>query len=113
MEVFVVKRNIGMNIFGGIVSGFLGIANLAHVIWTWQLWSEQIETDWGFGTNMEMGVFLPWICEILSIPFVIAGIVFMIMHIRKPCAKWLYGLFCGLFACLIFQFVTTNLFIFY
>ena len=107
------KKSDATNVFGAWTSIFLLIANLLHIIWTVWLISEQIDTGWGYSTNMEMGVLYPWLCELLCAPAFLAGIVFLIMNIWKHCEKWV-SVSAGItFTCYFLQVFLTNLFIFF
>lgn len=108
-----VKKSDGMNVFGVLASILLLIANLLHIFWTGCLGFEQIETGWGYGTNMEMGVLYPWFCELLSAPAFLAGIVFLIMNIWKRSEKWVTVFTGSVVVCYILQVLLTNLFIFF
>ena len=107
------KKNDGMNVFGVWVSIFLLIANLLHIIWTVRLTSEQIDTGWDYGTNMEMAVLYPWLCELLCAPAFLAGIVFSIISVWKRSEKWVSILLGVTFVCYLAQVILTNLFIFF
>lgn len=107
------KKNDAMNVFGACASIFLLIANLLHIIWTVWLVSEQIDTGWGYGTNIELGVLYPWLCELLSTPVILAGIAFLIMNIWKKSEKIISILCTVLLSCEILQIAITNLFIFF
>ena len=105
------KKSEGMLVFGAIVTLMLSIVNLSHMLWTWWLVSEQIETGWGYGTNMEMGVLYPWMTELICVPAMIAAVVYLIMSCFKGHSKLLLALNILLFVCALGQFVVTNLFI--
>ena len=107
------KKSTGMNVFGAIVCQLLALANLAHALFTWFICAEQIETGWGFGTNWEMGVLLPWMVEFLSAPVVIAGIVFLVLSIWKKSEKVIFVLTAVFFILELLQILILNLFIYY
>lgn len=97
-------------ILGVIMTVSSSLANLAHSIFTVWLLIEQIETGWGYGTNIEMGALFPWLIEIASMPLLIFGIVYFI--ICRKTRRSLYVTNAALFATLILQYAATNLFIF-
>lgn len=107
------KKSNGMNVFGAIVCQLLAIANLVHALFTWRICAEQIETGWGYGTNWEMGVLLPWMVEFLSAPVIVAGIVFLVLSIWKKSEKVIFILSLVFLICEILQIAVTNLLIFY
>ncbi len=107
------KRSDGMSVFGGLLSTALVIANLVHGFFTYWICIEQVKTGWGYGTNWEMGVLLPWMVEFLSAPFLLAGIVYFALSIRKKSEKWVFILTTSLFICEILQIAMFNLFIFF
>ena len=102
-----------MNIFGAIVCQLLAIANLVHVLFTWGICAEQVQTGWGYGTNWEMGALLPWFVELLSAPIILAAIVFLAMNLWKKSEKVIFLLCCVFLACEILQIILMNLFLFY
>ena len=51
---------------------------------------EQIETGWGFPTSYEMMVLLFWLVQIISVPFLIFGLVGVIIGLIK---KRTHGVF--------------------
>ena len=107
------KKSDGMNVFGVFTSLALVATNLLHVIWTWWLCAEQIETGWGYSTNMEMAVLYPWMCEVLSLPVILAGITFFVLSIWKRSEKCILITTAILFALYLAQIFITNLFIFF
>ncbi len=107
------KKSDGMNVFGVFTGIFLLVANLLHIIWTIWLVSEQVETGWGYGTNMEMAVLYPWMCEALSLPVILAGIIFFVRSIWKRSERWITITTAVLFALYLAQVFITNLFIFF
>ena len=111
--MFCVKKSDGMNVFGVFTSLALIVTNLFHVIWTWCLCAEQAETGWGYGTNLEMAVLYPWICEALTLPVILAGIIYFALHIWKRSETWISITTAVLFALYIAQIFITNLFIFF
>ena len=111
--MFALKKSTGMNIFGAIVCQLLAIANLVHALFTWGICAEQIKTGWGYGTNWEMGALLPWFVELLSVPIILAGIVFLAMNLWKRSEKAIFIIGAILLVCEILQIIILNLFLFY
>lgn len=107
------KKSDSMNVFGVFTCLFLLAANLLHIIWTVWLLSEQMKTGWGYGTNMEMAVLYPWMCELLSLPVIIAGIVYFVLSVWKRSEKWITISTVILFVLYLAQIFITNLFIFF
>lgn len=107
------KENNAVTVYGVVSIYVLFIANLLNIIWTIWLTVEQIKTGWGFGTNLEIGVLLPWTVEILCIPLIIVGIVYFIIHFFKPSYIKIFIVNVVLFSILLFQYFITNLFIWF
>ena len=107
------KKSPGMNVFGAIICQLLAIANLVHAFFTWGICAEQIKTGWGYGTNWEMGALLPWFVELLSVPIILAGIVFLAMNLWKKSEKAIFILCVIFLACEVLQIILMNLFLFY
>ena len=107
------KKSIGMNAFGTICCITLAFVNLVHAFFTWGICAEQFKTGWGYGTNWEMGVLLPWFIELLSVPIMIAGVVYLIMHFWKKSEKAISILCASFLALEIIQIGILNLFLFY
>lgn len=107
------KRSDGMNVFGTLLSMALAIANLVHAFFTWGICAEQIKTGWGYGTNWEMGALLPWFVELLTVPIILAGIVFLAMNLWKKSEKAIFILCVIFLACEVLQIILMNLFLFY
>lgn len=102
-----------MNVFGIINIVLLTLVNLAHLLWTVWLAMEQVSTGWGYGTNMEMAVLMPWLIELICLPAMIAGVVYLILSCFLLHRKGIWIANILLFACAAVQFVVTNLFIWY
>ena len=102
-----------MNLFGTLTLISSSVVNLWNVYWTVWLTIEQFKTGWGFGTKMELGAFWPWVCEAVSVPFVITAIVFLILAIFKKPKKWLVITNAALLGIALLQFGLSNLFLAY
>ena len=107
------KKSMGLNVFGAIVCQLLAIANLVHLIFTWGICAEQIKTGWGYGTNWEMGALLPWMVEFLSMPVILAGVVYLAMHFWKKSEKAIFIITAVFLGLEIAQIVILNLFLFF
>ncbi len=107
------KENKYMNLFSVLLIIGLVLSNLLNIIWTIHLCLEQFSTGFGYGTNMEIGVLYPWICEIICLPVVIGAIVYLIFAFLKKAKNPLLMANAFLFATLILQYALTNLFIWY
>ncbi len=99
--------------FGIIFTVMLSFSNLIHLIWTFGISVEQIETGWGYGTNWELGVLLPWITEAILSPLLLVSLIYCIWFLvkRELSAAWISTV--ALTAALLLQFGLTNLFIWY
>ena len=107
------KKHTGMSIFGIFVIVALTLCNLAHLLWTIWLCAEQLQTGWGGGTGLELGVLYPWLTELLCLPGLLGSAVFFILSIfRRPQRKLITATGI-LFSLLLLQFGLTNLFIWY
>ncbi len=94
---------------------FIGcaIGNLAHLFFTIITIVEQIQTGWGFGTDLEMFVLYPWFIELLiCLPAIAVYIVYILIFPNKPFLKWLLVSDTLLFGAIIIQILITNVFIF-
>ncbi len=105
------KNSVGMNILGGVTFGYSIVANLTQLLWTVWLTKEQIQTGWGFPTNMEMFALVVWMTQILCLPALILGAVYLILHIKKKSVKWLFVSNAVLLAALAIQYILINVFI--
>lgn len=102
-----------MDVFGIVTVFLLAAGNVLHLLWTVHLTLEQVETGWGYGTEMELGVLWPWLTELLCAPALIFGIVYLVLAAFKPTQKSLrIGAWCC-FLALVLQYAVTNLFIWY
>ena len=105
-------KHIGTTVFGTVTAVMLSFANLIHLPFTFWLVSEQIKTGFGFGTKVEMGALLIWIAEIVAAPALIAGGIFLILHIRRRATRPIGVLNIILFFLALAQYALTNLFLF-
>lgn len=107
------ESSLKCSAFGAAINVVTVIANLVHLPFTLLLVFEQIKTGWGYGTDIEMFALYPWLIEFLSLPVLIAGIVFLILSIfirPKRSVLILGAISTGL---LIAQYVILNLFLFF
>ena len=98
----------------GIVTGIgLSICQVLHLPWTVILCVEQVQMGWGFATHLEMAVLYPWLVELLSLPGVLCGVVFLgICLFRRP-GKGIVLTNGILLGTLLLQWTLTNLFIWF
>ena len=100
-----------MHNFGVLLVIALAGVNLLHLLWTvWLVW-EQIETGWGYGTNLEMLALLPWMTELLCAPVLLAGLVYLVLSVRRSPGKRLVVANAVLLGCAFAQIGITNLFL--
>ena len=103
--------SVGVTVFGCLTLAAAAGGNLLHGLFT--LWAvvEQMNTGWGYGTDMEMAVLAPWFVELLCIPVFMAGVVFFLLNIKRRTPKGIVianAVLCGMLALQIGVF---NLFI--
>lgn len=99
-----------MNVFGVISIVMLVLVNLGHLIWTVWLIVEQIQTGWGYGTNIELAALLPWLTELLCIPAIVTAVVYLVLSCFFRHKKGILIANILLFTCAMLQFGVTNLF---
>jgi hypothetical protein len=107
------KKSIALNVYGLIMLPTLIISNLANALFTVWLTVEQLGSSWGEGTGMELAVLYPWLIELLCAPVVIAGGVYLLLHVWRTSSKWLRVTNIVLYFALILQYALTNLFIWF
>lgn len=95
--------------FGEICTPLLGFANLMNLFWTVDLLIEQFSSPWGSGTELEMAVLLMWAVELLSLPGIILGVVYLCL--RRGYRLWKWNL--GLTVLLALQILLCNLLVIY
>ncbi len=86
--------------------------NLGHLIWTIWLSLEQAKTGWGFGTNIELGALFPWMWELVCIPSLVVGAIYILASLKRPEEKKRMILASIAWVSLLSQIILTNLFIF-
>lgn len=107
------KTKKPMNSFAVSMVAALVPANLLHLGWTvWLTW-EQIETGWDGGTRIEMMALLLWLLELLCLPVLLMGVIYLVMSFFRPQKMGVRMANIALFVCLVAQIVITNLFLFY
>ncbi len=102
-----------LRVFGIITLVLMIQVNLAHLIWTADFTMEQLKTGWGGGTGADLGVLYPWLVEIICLPAMITGLVYLILAAFKKPGKVLLFFNLGLFIAAVGQYVFTNVFIWY
>ena len=111
-----------MAVFAAILLCGLIIANLVNLPWFVLLLIEQIQTGWGYTTDMEMMVLLPLGVEFLCLPVLFVALIYVVLcYIPKIKQNYLnnartdnHKMFkanVSLFIMLILQIVCTNVFI--
>lgn len=108
-----VKPRKKMDTFAIVMLVALCQANLCLVLWTVWLTLEQIQTGWGGGTGMEMLALLPWMAELLCLPVLLAGLVYLVMCFIRKQSRGLLIANIILFVSLLAQIAAINLFLFY
>ena len=103
------NKSTGMTVFGIIVTVFSEIANLCHL--PWFIWVA-VEKYSG-SMNISLAVLYPWIIEFLSLPALVAGIVFTILSFRKRPVLGLFISGATLTLILFLQTVLLNIFLFF
>ena len=66
-------------IFGILLLPALSLVNLSHLLWTFWLTVEQIKTGWGYGTNISTLGLVPMVIQRLSIPVLLAALLFFVL----------------------------------
>ncbi len=79
-------------VFGIITFISLLLADLLHGIWTVWIVIEQVKTGWGYGTDMDILALVPWIVELVCLPAVILGIIYLAVMKRSIPKKLPKGL---------------------
>ena len=106
-------KNHKLSVFGVLLIYLLSVANAFNIFWCYWLVSEQIFTGWGYGTNMDILVLVPWIIQIACIPIAITTIVYFVISYIFSFKRKALITNIVLFSVLILQSVLINLFIWY
>lgn len=101
------------NVSGGFFLAILLIFNLSHAFFTLDVIVEEIKYGWGFTTNLEIGVLLPWALELLCIPVLIIDFIYLLVFIKPRASKGLYVTNIILTILMVVQVIIFNLFIYY
>lgn len=97
--------------FAWLLLPLLALANLFHLPWTVWLTLEQLQTGWGYSTNMEMGVLYPWLTELLLLPVILLALILLIFAAVKKQRGGILGVDLAFLLLLLAQYGVTNLFI--
>ena len=111
-----------MGIFGAITWCALIFVNLVNLPWFVWLLIEQVQTGWGYGSDMEIMVLLPLAVEFLCIPVFFVALIYVVLcYIPKIKQNYLnsgqpdnYKVFkinVGLLIGFVLQIGVTNVFI--
>ena len=108
------KKNTKMTVFGIISAIMSAIFNLMLAIWTYTLVAEQINTGWGFGTNLEILALVPMLLSLISVSALTVGAIYILFTwLLKSGSKPVFITATSLFGVLAVQVVLINLFIWY
>ena len=99
-----------INVCGVVAVPVLALGNVLHLPFSIWLFSEQAQTGFGFGTNIEMGALFVWLAEFLCIPFVLAGLTLFVISIVQQARAPLIVTNAVLLSLLLLQISLTNLF---
>lgn len=110
-DVEEVKRK---NSFCGILALiFSTLLNLVHFPLFVLVLIEQINTGWGYGTNLEMGVLFWWIAEyIMVVPLLVSAGLFVASMVKRD-YKVKIAINAVLLVLCVLQIVLTNVFFIY
>ncbi len=106
------KYSDAVTLLGAFSAVAAGMGNLLHCLFTIWLTVEQLETGWGYGTDIEMAALLPWMLELLCVPGCIAAVVFFLLCGKKKVPKRIRAANGVLYGLLVLQTGLVNLFIF-
>lgn len=98
------------NILGIVAVIILSAINLLHFPLFFLALAEQVQTGWGYGTNLELGVLFWWLAEIvLSVPFILACVFTALSFIQRD-LKGKVVANTSLICMFVLQIVFSNLF---
>lgn len=109
-----------MAVFAAIVLCILMIGNLVNLPWFVWLTIEQIETGWGYSTDMEIMALLPIAVGFLSLPVLLVALIYIVLclipaikqnYLNSVNNHKMFKINVILFIVLILQIVITNVFI--
>ncbi|MGN0998106.1 MAG: hypothetical protein ACI4PO_00975 [Faecousia sp.] len=106
-------KHKNMNFVGILLLILQAVGNLLHLLWTVWAVAEQVQTGWGYGTDMEIAVLIPWMLELLCIPVLVVAAAYLILSIWHRGSRGIFIANLSLFAALILQAGLTNLFIWF
>lgn len=107
------KGNRVKNTLGIILITVLSPANLINLPWTFMLAVEQLQTGFGAGTLLEVGVLYPWMCEFVCFPVLLCGLLYFMIFPTKRATKGVFIANIVLLSLLVFQYIITNFCIFF
>lgn len=110
-EVEKVKRR--NSLCGILALIFSTLLNLIHFPLFVVAFIEQIQTGWGYGTDLEMGVLFWWLAEyVMIIPLLTSAGLFVASMVKRD-YKAKIVINAALLALCVFQIVISNLFFIY
>ena len=101
------------NAFGIITCIMLSIINIGNLIWTIALGIEQVQTGWGYGTHFELAILIPWMVQILCLPGILLGIVYVLFAYFRTYRRPMRIVNLVLLLVILLQYGLVHLFIFY
>lgn len=104
--------HVGLFVFGGITIFMLSVANIVHLPLSVSIFIEQMQTGFGYGSNVELGALVIWLCELVILPALICGAVFLILHTKRKTSPMYFATSAVLLSLLSVQYIITNVFLF-
>lgn len=77
------------------------------------MFSEQIKTGWGYGTNIEMGALILWLLQGISLVPIALAAVFIVLAIVNKDHHWKIVLSGAFLAGTVLSIALSNLFLFF
>ena len=99
-----------MAVFSNILTPLLALVNVSHLLWTVWLTVEQVKTGWGYGTGISTLGIVPLMTQMLSVPVLLAAVLFFILACFKRQPKRVLIADVCLFAAALLQFGLFHLF---
>lgn len=101
--------SVGLFVFGGITIFILAVANIIHLPFLISVLVERVQNGFEYGSGAALGALLIWIYELMALPVLICGIVFLLLHIKRKTSLMYFVPALVLVPLLAVQYIMTNL----